>query len=105
MHSQKLSPTLRVVVGLIGYILSPLSWWNDPVVNIPISYAAALLAATIHPALFPAAFLAAYLATNALGLMMLHWAATGKTAGKPAKLLLQAAAYTAIAYLAYILTS
>ena len=26
------------VVAMIGFLLSPLSWWNDAFVNIPIAY-------------------------------------------------------------------
>lgn len=28
---------LAFILGIIGYILSPLSWWNDAIVNIPIA--------------------------------------------------------------------
>lgn len=60
------------VLVLIGYILSPLSWWNDLFVNIPISYVAASIVSYFYPGIFTAAFVAAYLATNVLGFVLMH---------------------------------
>ena len=31
------------IIGTVGYLLSPLSWWNDLYFNIPIAYATAWL--------------------------------------------------------------
>ncbi len=60
------------ILVLIGYILSPLSWWNDLFVNIPISYVAASIISYFYPDIFTAAFVAAYLATNVLGFVLMH---------------------------------
>ena len=60
------------ILVLIGYILSPLSWWNDLFVNIPISYVAASIVSYFYPDLFTASFVAAYLATNVLGFILMH---------------------------------
>ena len=68
----------RVTLFIIGYILSPFTFWNDAFVNIPIAYAAALVASILAgPAVFPAAFFTAYLATNIVGLLMMHAAVRG----------------------------
>ncbi len=59
------------LLGAIGYALSPLSWWNDPVVNIPL---ALLFAALLHryagvrPDL---GFAVGYWTTNTAGILML----------------------------------
>ncbi len=60
------------ILVLIGYILSPLSWWNDLFVNIPISYVVASIVSYFYPGIFTAAFVAAYLATNVLGFVLMH---------------------------------
>ncbi|NCN45758.1 MAG: hypothetical protein COU63_02300 [Candidatus Pacebacteria bacterium CG10_big_fil_rev_8_21_14_0_10_36_11] len=56
----------------IGFILSPLSWWNDLVVNFPLSYIIALPIGLINQSFFLPAFIAAYWLTNILGLLFIH---------------------------------
>lgn len=58
------------LLALIGFILSPLSWWNDLVVNFPISYLFAFPFGLINKKLFLPAFVAGYWFTNILGLLM-----------------------------------
>ena len=55
-----------------GFILSPISWWNDAVVNLPIAYLAAQLAAIFDQRLFLFAFVGTYWATNLVGLISMH---------------------------------
>jgi len=55
-----------------GFMLSPLSWWNDAVVNLPIAYLAAQLAAMLDQRLFLFAFVGTYWATNLIGLLGMH---------------------------------
>ena len=64
------------VLATLGYLLSPLSWWNDAVINLPIAYAFAYLAAYISKDLFLPALVIGYWITNILGLMLLHWGAS-----------------------------
>ena len=64
--------TISVTVGGIGYILSPLSWWNDPYVNIPIAYFIASLISHERFRLFTFSFVGAYWFTNVLGLVMMQ---------------------------------
>ncbi|MBF0106039.1 MAG: hypothetical protein HQM16_12015 [Deltaproteobacteria bacterium] len=54
---------------LIGFILSPLTWWNDMVVNVPIAW---VLASVLPSSWFKPAFIVSYWFTNILGLMMMH---------------------------------
>ncbi len=59
------------LLGAIGYVLSPLSWWNDPVVNIPM---ALLFAALLHryAGVRPdIGFAVGYWATNTAGIILL----------------------------------
>ncbi|MBI5206098.1 MAG: hypothetical protein HZA11_14385 [Nitrospirae bacterium] len=59
-------------IACIGFILSPLSWWNDPFINIPIAYSLAWIASFYNQRVFLPVFVGSYLATNVLGLMLLH---------------------------------
>jgi len=65
------------IIAAIGYILSPLSWWNDLFVNIPLAYVFSLPFAFLSRALFLPAFLLGYWFTNILGLLLLHYGARG----------------------------
>jgi hypothetical protein len=60
------------ITATIGFILSPLSWWNDAFVNIPIAYACANIAALINKKAFLGTFVIAYWATNIAGFALLH---------------------------------
>jgi len=61
------------IIALIGYILSPLSWWNDVFVNIPISYAITCVLLLFLPKeYFTALFILAYNGTNVLGFILMH---------------------------------
>lgn len=62
---------------VVGYILSPLSWWNDAFVNLPLAYAFALLGGLISAELFVPALIAGYWLTNIAGLLMLHYGLIG----------------------------
>ncbi|MCE4628006.1 MAG: hypothetical protein F7C34_02515 [Desulfurococcales archaeon] len=62
---------IYAVVGLIGYILSPASWWNDAVVNIPIALAIAEILERVSGLPREAGFAAAYWATNLAGIVLM----------------------------------
>lgn len=59
-------------IACIGFFLSPLSWWNDPYVNVPIAYFCAWIISLYSHRLFLPAFVGSYLATNVLGFVLLH---------------------------------
>lgn len=65
------------ILAVLGFILSPLSWWNDLLVNIPLAYALATPFGLLHRELFLPAFIAAYWLTNVAGLVLLHRGAAG----------------------------
>ena len=66
-----------VILVTVGYILSPLSWWNDLFVNIPLSYAFAFPFAFIDQRLFLPSFILGYWLSNLLGFLLLHRGMTG----------------------------
>jgi hypothetical protein len=59
------------VVAGIGYILSPLSWWNDLVVNVPLALAFAAALAKLASLPLDEGFAVGYWLTNVAGLLLL----------------------------------
>lgn len=59
-------------LATIGYILSPLSCWNDAFVNLPLAYAFGLLFGLISTSLFMPAIIVGYWITNILGFVLMH---------------------------------
>ncbi len=81
-------PTLfwikRGTLAFIGFILSPLSWWNDIFVNVPLAYAFAWLIGKfidifidIERWLFITLFIIGYFITNVAGFLMMHYSIFG----------------------------
>ncbi|MBF0252446.1 MAG: hypothetical protein HQL29_01385 [Candidatus Omnitrophica bacterium] len=58
------------IIFFIGFLLSPVTWWNDLVVNLPIAW---IIASLFPPALFKVLFVFSYWVTNILGLLMMHY--------------------------------
>jgi len=61
-----------VLVGL-GYLLSPLSWWNDLFFNLPIAYGFAYLFNWIFVDAFFILTVIGYWLSNILGILMMQW--------------------------------
>ena len=70
-------------LATIGYLLSPLSWWNDAFVNIPLALAFAWLASFVYKPAFTASLIAGYWLTNVIGLVLLHKGAGKMLSEKP----------------------
>jgi hypothetical protein len=67
------------ILGVIGFMLSPLSWWNDAVVNLPLALIFASLVGLVYrPAAnpgshtFDAMVILGYWLTNVLGFVLMH---------------------------------
>ena len=63
----------NVFLVTIGFILSPLTWWNDLVVNIPLAYLFSIPFSLMHESLFLPSFVIGYWFTNLLGFLLMHW--------------------------------
>jgi hypothetical protein len=63
------------VVGFIGFMLSPLSWWNDLFVNVPLALAFAWVISLFYKPAFEVALIVGYWLTNVLGFVLMHTAA------------------------------
>jgi hypothetical protein len=60
------------VVAFIGFMLSPLSWWNDLFVNIPLAVAFAWVISLFYKPAFQASVIVGYWLTNVLGFVLMH---------------------------------
>jgi hypothetical protein len=59
-------------MGLIGFMLSPLSWWNDLFVNVPLALVFGWLVSLAYEPAFEAAVVVGYWLTNVVGFVLLH---------------------------------
>ena len=60
------------VLAFVGYMLSPLSWWNDLFVNVPLALAFAWLVSLFYKPVFAPALVIGYWLTNVLGFILMH---------------------------------
>lgn len=62
------------IIGTVGFILSPASWWNDLVVNIPLALAMARLASYLTGMeYFDVLFVVSYWVTNLVGVVLMAY--------------------------------
>jgi hypothetical protein len=73
------------LVALIGYMLSPLSWWNDLFVNVPLALAFAWVISAFYKPAFAASVVVGYWLTNVLGFILIHKGAQQMLPGEPKK--------------------
>jgi hypothetical protein len=59
-------------MAVAGYMLSPLSWWNDMFVNVPLALAFAWVVSLFYKPAFAASLVVGYWLTNVLGFILLH---------------------------------
>ncbi len=60
------------ILAGIGFMLSPLSWWNDLFVNLPLALAFAWVVSWFYKPAFEACVIVGYWLTNILGFILLH---------------------------------
>ncbi len=72
-------------IATAGFLLSPLSWWNDLVINLPLAYAFASVIAFLDRSFFLAALVIGYWLTNLAGILLMHYGAAGLS-NKPVQL-------------------
>lgn len=71
------------VIGIVGFVLSPLSWWNDLFVNVPLAVGFGWIISLAWKPAFEPAVVVGYWITNALGLILLHHGARAVVAALP----------------------
>jgi hypothetical protein len=60
------------ILTVVGYLLSPLSWWNDLVINLPLALVFGWLVSWFYKPAFEVCVIAGYWLTNILGLVLMH---------------------------------
>jgi len=64
------------ILATIGYLLSPLSWWNDIFINLPLAYIFAVPFGLISRKLFSPMIILGYWITNIAGFILMHHGVT-----------------------------
>ena len=73
------------VLAVLGFMLSPVSWWNDLFVNVPLALAFAWLVSWLYHPAFAASLVIGYWLTNILGFILMHIGAQQMLSEKPAR--------------------
>lgn len=100
---------IKVLILLaVGWLLSPLCWWNDLVINLPIAYGVGVVVKHWKPEWFTGGLIAGYWLSNVVGIVLMQSSAMEvfQEPGQPADLrrdltwgLLTSTAYTALVFL------
>src|SRR5215471_2308245 len=56
----------------VGYMLSPLSWWNDAFVNVPLALVFAWIVSAFYKPAFGISWVIGYWLTNVAGFILMH---------------------------------
>ena len=99
LHAKRFRRARSSVIAAIGFVLSPLSWWNDLVVNVPLAYLFAWPLSAWDERLYVPAFVLGYLLTNIAGLVPLHKGIAGAVVDRKTSLkwdLVMATGYSAL---------
>jgi hypothetical protein len=59
-------------LAFVGYMLSPLSWWNDAFVNVPLALVFAWIVSAFYKPAFGISWVIGYWLTNVAGFMLMH---------------------------------
>jgi len=71
------------ILTLVGFMLSPLSWWNDAFVNLPLALAFAWIISLFYRPAFEISLVMGYWLTNVAGLVLMHKGAQSLAAKTP----------------------
>jgi hypothetical protein len=69
-------------LAFAGYLLSPLSWWNDLFVNVPLALAFAWVVSVCYKPAFGVSVVLGYWLTNVLGFVLMHKGAQQMLSGE-----------------------
>jgi hypothetical protein len=67
----------------VGYLLSPLCWWNDLFFNLPIAYAFGYICSWISPDLLFPGSIVGYWLSNIAGMLLMQFGAVDVLTNKP----------------------
>jgi hypothetical protein len=60
---------------VLGYLLSPLCWWNDLIFNLPIAYGVGYLGSLVSAGWFLPGLIAGYWLSNVIGFILMQFGA------------------------------
>src|SRR5262245_19208238 len=60
------------LIGFIGFMLSPLSWWNDLFVNVPLAIGFGWVVSLVYRPAFEPGVIVGYWITNVLGFVLMQ---------------------------------
>ena len=60
------------IMAVVGFMLSPLSWWNDLFVNVPLALAFTWVVSWFYRPAFEVCLIVGYWLTNVLGFVLMH---------------------------------
>jgi hypothetical protein len=60
------------ILAFVGYMLSPLSWWNDLFVNVPLALVFAWVVSFFYKPAFGGSLVLGYWLTNVLGFVLMQ---------------------------------
>lgn len=60
------------IIGFIGFLLSPLSWWNDAFINLPLALGFGWVVALFYKPAFETSVIIGYWLSNLLGFVLMH---------------------------------
>ena len=58
---------------IVGYLLSPVCWWNDLVFNLPVAYGFGYLCSLVWPSSLVSGTLVGYWLSNIIGILMMQF--------------------------------
>ena len=73
------------VIGFIGFMLSPLSWWNDLFVNVPLAIGFGWVVSLFYRPAFEPGVIVGYWITNVLGFVLMQKGARKLLTDEPPK--------------------
>src|SRR4051812_48589064 len=73
------------LLAVVGFMLSPLSWWNDLFFNVPLALGFAWVVSLFYPPAFAMAWAVGYWLTNLLGFVLMHKGAQTMASDAPKK--------------------
>ena len=89
---------LNIILVTAGFILSPLTWWNDLLINIPLAYFFSLPFSLLDETLFLPSFIVGYWLTNLLGFLLMHWGGEGLINKKRTTISIKRSLYISLIY-------
>lgn len=68
---------------IVGYLLSPLSWWNDLIFNLPVAYGVGYVCSLISGSWLLPGLIVGYWLSNVLGIVMMQFGAVDALHSQP----------------------